>query len=434
MRAPRSLRRDLAFGVGGGVAALWLLALLGAWVVLGNEVNEIYDAALKQTAHRFVHLGSGEVDPPRPPSRRRHEDLSYLQRDSDGATVTQSDGAEPALFGPAAQEGFRTRQDYRIFGLRLPYGGVIEVADPLVERRDAAREALLALLVPGVALLPLIFFGVAWFVGTRLRPVARLVDKVALRDSGDLRPLSTPGLQIELIPVRDAVNRLMGRLADAMAAERVFSANAAHELRTPIAAALAQTQRLITQAPEGPLRVRAQSIETELKRMSRLSEKLLDLARAEAAGVAGGSDQDLRAVLSLVAGDFQTKAPDLRLTVPGAPVVAAIDPDAFAILARNLIENAVLHGSPPVEVTLDPDGAFRVTNGGAPLTPDSLARLTRRFERLGSRAEGSGLGLAIVEALVRNAGARLDLRSPAPGRADGLAAEVVLPPLRPSAP
>ncbi len=434
MRTPRSLRRDLALGVGGGVLALWLIAMLGAWFVLSGEITEIYDAALRRTAERIVQFAGSGDDPPLPSAPPSREDMSYLLRAADGAVVIQSGGADPATFGATAQEGFREHRDHRIFGVRAPGGGVLEVADPLAERRDATREALLALLVPAAALAPLIFFGVAWFVAARLRPVARLATQVARRDSGDLRPLSTPGLQAELIPIREAVNRLMGRLADALAAERAFSANAAHELRTPIAAALAQTQRLIAQAPAGPLRDRAQAVEAELKRMARLSEKLLDLARAEAAGVAGGSVEDLRPMLSLVAGDFRAAAPDLRLTLPPAAVAAAIDPDAFAILARNLIENAVLHGRAPVEVSLDADGALRVTNGGPPLSPDSLARMTRRFERLGSRREGSGLGLAIVEALVRNASARLELRSPAPGRADGLAALVFLPPLRPATP
>lgn len=434
MSRPRSLRRDLALGLGGGVVVLWLLAMVGSWVVLRGEVNEIYDAVLKQAAERILQLPSLPSLPtaeatPRAASQR-NEDMSFMLRKPDGAILMQSAGADPAVFGGAPRQGFREQGDHRIFGLIAADDTFLEVADPLEERRSATREALTSLLVPAAALAPLIFFGVAWFVATRLRPVALLAEQVAQRDSGDLRPLSTPELQLELIPIRDAVNRLMGRLADAMATERAFSANAAHELRTPIAATLAHTQRLISQAPEGPLRDRAQAIEAELKRMARLSEKLLDLARAEAAGVTSGSGHDLRPILSLVAEDFRAAA-DLRVSLPPDPVTVAIDPDAFAILARNLIENAVLHGLPPIEVSLGPDGALRVSNGGTTLAPESLARLTSRFERLGSRREGSGLGLAIVQALARNAHAKLEFRSPAPGRPDGLSAVVILPTARP---
>lgn len=425
MNRPRSLRRDLALGLGGGVAVLWLLAMGGAWIMLRGEMNEIYDAALKQTARRILQLSHAEAAGTAAESSG-DEGLRYMLRTPDGIVIARSPSADVGLFGPLPHEGFGEGRDHRIYGQRASDGTLLEVADPLAERREATREALSALLVPALVLAPLIFLGVAWFVAGRLAPVARLAEQVAHRDSGDLRPLSTPGLQAELFPIRDAVNRLMGRLADALAAERSFSANAAHELRTPIAATLARTQRLIALSPDGALRAEVQLIEAELKRMARLSQKLLDLARAEAAGVARGSAQDLRPVLALIAGDFGEQA-DLRVQLPPVPVISAMDPDAFAILARNLIENALLHGRPPVEVELGAECVLRVTDRGPPLDPDNLARMTRRFERLGSGRAGSGLGLAIVEALVRNAGARLELLSPAPGRPDGLCARVTLP-------
>lgn len=428
MKGPRSLRRDLALGIGCGILTLWLLAMAVAWIVLRSEMDEIYDAALQRTADWILQL---PTDQRREMARmpEKSEAMSYMLRAEDGSVLMQSDGADPTVFGEKPQLGFREQADHRIAGRPGEGGTILELADPLAERREATREALATLLLPAAALAPIIPFGVAWFVSARLAPVERLAEQVAGRDSGALQPLSIPGLQAELIPIREAVNRLMGRLADALAAERAFSANAAHELRTPIAATLAQTQRMIALAPEGELRAQAEAIALELKRMARLSEKLLDLARAEAAGVAAGAGQDLRPILSLVAGDFA--AADVRLELSSTPVVAAMDPDAFAILARNLIENAVSHGKPPVEVALSANGELQVTNSGPRLPADSLARMTHRFERLGSRRDGSGLGLAIVEALVRNAGAHLELRSPAPGRADGLAAIVALPAPRP---
>lgn len=397
---PRSLRRDLALGVGGGVALLWLLALGGAWAVLSGEITEIYDAALRQTAGRILQLPQSTLPATGEPNAPGDSALRYMLRSPDGRVIARSPGADAGLFGATPREGFREEDGYRIYGRRAGDGSILEVADPLAERREATREALGALLIPALLLAPFIFLGVARFVAGRLAPVARLAEQVAHRDSGDLRPLAMPGLQAELVPIQNAVNRLMGRLADALAAERSFSANAAHELRTPIAATLAHTQRLIALSPDGALRAEGRQIEAELKRMARLSEKLLDLARAEAAGVARGSAQDLRPVLALIVGDFGPEAA-LRLVLPPVPVISAMDPDAFAILARNLIENALLHGQPPVEVDLGADRVLSVANGGPSLDPDSLARMTQRFERLGSGRAGSGLGLAVVEALVR---------------------------------
>jgi len=421
----RSLRRDLARGLGGGIALLWLVALAGSWVILRNEVDEIYDAALRRTAEWMAGSPTDAAPAPAP----RSEDMSYMRRTGDGAVIARSAAATRAIFGDTPSTGFRDVPSHRIYGMRLPDGSVLEVADPLEERREATHDTLSVFYLAGLVLAPVIFFGVAWFVAGRLRPVRGFVVAVARRDSGHLAPLDAPGLQAEFLPIQEAVNRLMQRLDTALAAERAFSANSAHELRTPIAATLAHTQRLVAEAPEGPLRERARAIETELKRMSRLAGKLLDLARAEGAGVASGATADLRPVLTLVMQEFRA-APDLRPRLPAAPVPAAIDPDAFAILARNLIENALLHGTAPVEVVLDPAPALHVGNGGPPIPPERLARLTRRFERLGSRRQGSGLGLAIVEALTQKIGARLEFRSPAPGRADGLLVSVTLPGIR----
>ena len=397
--------------------------MAGSWIALHHEMNEIYDAALARTADRILQVPRdnllGALDRPGPA-----EDMSYLFRKGDGTILVSSPGGDPAIFGPRPVPGFRDHDEHRVFGKELGDGSFLEIADPLEERLEATGDALAILLFPAAALAPLIFWGVGRVVGARLRPVDALAREVETRDSGDLHPVDIPDLQQELVPMERAVNRLMGRLAMALAAERSFSSNAAHELRTPIAATLAHTQRLIAEVPEGPLRCRARMIEHELKRMIRLSEKLLDLARAEAAGVTSVRSMDLRPILSLVVQDFR---PDIRLEMPSLPVPATMDPDAFAILARNLIENAVLHGAPPVEVVLGEDGVLEVSNDGEVLSEDHLARITNRFERFGGHPSGSGLGLAIVAALVSNANATLGFSSPATRRRGGLSVRVALP-------
>lgn len=147
-------------------------------------------------------------------------------------------------------------------------------------------------------------------------------------------------LPAELAPIRDAANRLMERLWHALEAQRSFASNAAHELRTPIAATLAHTQRLVAEAPQGPLRERAIRVESELKRMVRLSEKLLQLARAEGAGVIAAQPQDMVPILAALIDDLSRDLPPRRihLSLPDAAVSSHLDPDAFAVLARNLVE------------------------------------------------------------------------------------------------
>lgn len=436
---PRSLRRDLALGLALGLTGLWIVGILGAGFALRHEIGEVFDSALQETAERILPLAVIELlaaDPERPAQRispvgPHQEYLTYAVRDRAGAILMYSHDADLATFADPPQEGFWTKGEHRFYGRSAVSGEyLIEVAEPLEHRRESVWHAVQALLAPVLVLLPLSLLGVAWFTRRSLRPIEALSQEVRARNAADLGALSTTGLPAELVPIREAVNRLMARLARAISAERSFTANAAHELRTPVAASLAQTQRLIAEAPDGPLRDRARVVEAELKRLGRLSEKLLHLSRAEGGSVLADTPQDLAPILALVVQDF-TRAghgAQLQIIAPETPVLSRMDVDAFAILLRNLIENALSHGrtGTPVEVTLHPDGLLQVVNACAVLAPDALARLTTRFERAGARNEGSGLGLAIVASIAKGAGTVLELRSPAPGRADGFAALVRL--------
>jgi two-component system OmpR family sensor kinase len=223
----------------------------------------------------------------------------------------------------------------------------------------------------------------------------------------------------------------MARVRRTLEAERSFTANAAHELRTPIAGALVQTQRLVAAVPEGPLRDRARTIEAALQTLGTLSGKLVDLSRAEAGLPVPSDPVDLAPVLDLVITECERTArvsDRVRLAPgPAGALVARVDPDAFAILMRNLIDNALRHGDPaePVAVVVGP-GTVRVANGSAPIPAARMEALRARFVR-GAASPGSGLGLSIAEAVARSIGADLVLRSPAEGRPDGFEAIVRLP-------
>jgi len=165
--------------------------------------------------------------------------------------------------------------------------------------------------------------------------------------------------------------------------------------------------------------------------MMRTSEKLMRHARAEGGRMRQAKATDMRPVLRIIAQDLQRAAEAGRCTphLPDAPVPLVIEPDAFGILTRNLIENALRHGNPdsPVEIDLTSDGVLTVSNAGPVLPRVTLARLRHRFQKGHPESDGAGLGLAIVTAIAERAGAAFSLVSPISGRDSGVSALVALP-------
>jgi two-component system OmpR family sensor kinase len=440
MKRQGSLQRRLALGLGFGIAIMWLGATLVAGFTVRHELDEAFDSAIQETAQRVLPLAvvdiinrEGPIATQRIPLVRAHEEyLTYVVRDDAGNTLLRSHDADPAVFPPIAEQGFTETATHRLYTETAVQGTiVVTVAEPLAHRRQAVLQVLLALALPLLVLVPASVAGVWCWVRLSLRPVHGFRGEIETRGHGDLTPIGTGALPEEVSPIADAVNRLMERLRRALEAERSFAANSAHELRTPVAAALAQAQRLMAEASDPPVQDRARQIESSLRALARITEKLMQLAKAEGAGVLSETEHDLVPVISLVADEFRRadESSRLRLSLPDGPFLSKLDADAFAILIRNLIENAIRHGatSEPVTVSLSEQGVLSVANGGPAVPQDALARLTQPFERSKATSPGYGLGLAIAEAIATGAGTRLELRSPIPGADRGFEANVRLP-------
>jgi two-component system OmpR family sensor kinase len=424
------------------VAVLWCLAALISGAVFSGELDETFDSALQETAQRLLPLAADDVDEHddeertlRDTAGAHDEYISYQVFDRRNRLLLRSHDAPAEPFTVDLSEGFHTAGGLRIYVEREgEYGIAIAVAEELEHRREAVWESTLALFMPLAALVPLSAVVIWLAVRGAMRPVNRLGDQIAARGRDNLSPIETGGLPSELEPIARAVVKLMGRLRTALDAERAFAANSAHELRTPIAAALAQTQRLISELrkDDSTSRARATQIETALKRLANLSEKLMQLSRADAGIAFGTPRQDLLPVLDLVVGECrQRRETDDRVVYvrEADDLVAGMDADAFAIAVRNLIDNALAHGDAdrPIEIVAGADGTVRVVNAGAIVPPEKLPELMKRFARGDTEAIGSGLGLSIVETIARQSGGSLALRSPASGRADGFEAVLRLP-------
>lgn len=436
--AAPSLKRQLVLSLALAVSLFWLLAIAASGLVVRREINEAFDSALQEVVQRVLPLAyadilAREVDDPgeqRLADVSKHDEyITYVVRDAAGKLLLQSHDAEEAQFPPDLPAGYVDRSDSRYYTESAVQGSIIVSA---MERRGhrsgALRKALMALALPLGLLLPLIAAATFWLVTRAVRPVAALGKAIAARGEGDLSPVPQAGLPAEVRPVGAAVNTLLLRLRRTLEAERSFTANSAHELRTPVAGALAQTQRLLAELGDAPAAARAHTIEAALHRLSRLTEKLLQLARAEGGHLISETPQDMRPIVPLVLADIPGSG-RVETHLPETPVQSVLDIDVFAIALRNLVENALKYSPPgsPVRVSLSADAVLRVVNQGASLSEEMFRRLCQRFARGGPGADGAGLGLAIVDAIATGAGGDFSLEPATPDAPDSVALRLTLP-------
>ena len=266
-----------------------------------------------------------------------------------------------------------------------------------------------------------------------MSPIKLLGQEIAARGGNDLSRLNSDAQPKELQPIAGAIDRLLDRLQTALDAERIIAANSAHELRTPVAGALAQTQQLKEELKSGPGHERVAQIEATLRKLADFTEKLLQLSRASAGVGSTTERQNLSLVLKAIIDEFRgRKLRPVEILVQddlGQDIQVAMDADAFAIVLRNLIENASLHGTPgrPITVRIADDWCIHVTNDCETVLPQMLQTLKQAYQRGATTSKGSGLGLAISEKIAQKSGGSLELLSPASGRDNGFEAVFCLP-------
>lgn len=438
-----SLARRLTSSLGLGLAALWFAAAAASVLVARHELNEAFDSALQETAQRLLPLALDDLREiseadgraiEHDEVRQHDEYLVYQLRGADGRILLRSHDAPAGPFPLALKPGFAEAGGWRAYTEAGARGRVfLQVAEPSEHRDEALGEILLWLIAPLGLLVPLAGLIIGVVVRRGLAPMTTVREAIRERGSSDLNPIPDSGLPTELAPIVDDVNRLMGRLSKALESERSFAANSAHELRNPVAAALAQLSRLSAELRGTPAAERADRIGAVLRGLGRTVEKLLQLSRAEAGIALRREPVDLVQVADLLVEEFQRSPVHggrLRLRLDTeADMVVRGDADMLGIALRNLIENALVHGAAeaPVDVIISAGGDIHVVNDGPVVPPDRLQALTGRFQRGASRGSGSGLGLAIADTIARQAGGSLRLLSPATGRAAGFEAILHVP-------
>lgn len=341
----------------------------------------------------------------------------------------------------ARAQGFATETlDGRPWRLFVTRGAEHDVRVIVGEQLRSRRAILLAVLrgtaVAALLALPLLALGTWAAVRGGLSPLRRLGQQLATREPQALQPLDLPRAPSELRPLVDALNALFTRIAALLESERRFTADAAHELRTPIAAIRAQAQAASLQSDDTS---RTQALQATLQgcdRAAHLVDQLLTLSRLEAQGPIDRRPLDLAALARRVAAEVASRSPaqagGLELQAEGECLVSANEA-LLAVLLRNLMDNALRYAGPgaPVRVAVARGVAGGATlvveDGGAGMAEADRARLGERFFRVaGHEAPGSGLGWSIVRRIADAHGARIELG--ASRELGGLSVRVQLPP------
>ncbi len=302
----------------------------------------------------------------------------------------------------------------------------LAVAQRTGVRLDGAIDGAIRTLVPLLALIPLLMLFSAWIVRRALRPVWRLGRELDVRDAGALEPLATDAVPGELRPFLASINQLLARLSQLMRRERRFIADAAHALRTPIAALSLQAENLARMdlAPEAHRRL--ESLHEGMARIRVLVEQLLDLARVQHGEHPLRWPLEPAKVLRQVIEDCLPVAQQRHIDLgiardEGGPILA--EEWQVYLLLRNAVDNALRYTPTGGRVDLAVYGAsdaalgreliIEVCDDGPGIPPRELPRLLEPFERLEREdaPSGSGLGLAIMRNVARNLGWRLELEN-----------------------
>ena len=438
----RSLVSRLIWLLCSSMAGLWLLGSVTAGMLTVFEINERLDNAIEEVAQRLLPATYDAVQQPQAMQQMARQlvatldpkALAYQIIGPAGEIVMRSENAPETPFSVQLHAGFHDTPRYRVYSQPAAADGYfIEVAEPAMHRSEALWRAVGLTVGPLLLFLPLSWFLIRWAVFRSMRSLDRLRSEIGRRDGSNLSQIPDMGLPTELASMLAAVNRLLERLERALATERQFAANSAHELRTPIAAVLAQMQLLSAQIAGTQHAERAARIVNQIKGLSSLAEKLLQLSRA-GAGVGTLRERvDILTVLQVLVDEFRR-----REDVGDRLVVTAECPDEFivqgeldvlGITLRNLIENAVRYGAPdePIEIVVERGRQIRLLNGGAPVPSETLETLKKPFVRGSSVGAGGGLGLAIVDSVMKQIGGSLTLISPVLGRGSGFEARLVFP-------
>ena len=411
-KGSESLQLQLLSGTLGLVALIWVVLSIGAWHNAVSEGDELFDAHLAQTAALLAVLSSDGSDeiPDELPSHRYARKVAFQIWTDKGRLLARSTSAPRDVLTDQPR-GFSDRRidgrSWRVFSLRdTRHGHLILVAETLEARHAIGAEVAKQLVTPLAIGLPMLALSLVFLMRYRFMPLRRLAIFIGQRSPERLDPIDLENVPGELHPIIEQTNRLLERVATSIEQERRFTADAAHEIRTPLAAIRTHAQVAMA-ATDSVERAHALSLVIQASdRATHLLGQLLTMARLDSVSLIGGFVVcDLRRITIDVIADLTPHAlandVECMLNEGGESRVKG-DPALLAVLVRNLVDNAIRYSPAGTAVTVtirQVEGEVRlvVSDQGPGIPVEERERVLSRFTRLaGNDAPGSGLGLSIA--------------------------------------
>src|SRR5687768_17640193 len=383
-------------------------ALVDIGLALGNHIR------ITPTEYRFELPGAVEQV-----LRTDRFDHIYYRVMSPSGLEIAGDAELPAPPGDAiAHNTVFNGEPVRVVSVQTPCGRsacTVLVAETMVKRSGLARDILFQSLFPEL-LIALATVVIVWFgVKRGLQPLARLSDEIKARSSGDLRPIDAAGAPEEARPLVGALNGLLDEVSAASRKQQRFLADAAHQLRTPLAGLQAHTELALAQPIPEACRAQLEQVHRATIRTARLANQLLALARAEPGARSGISQVDLKNVAGGEAEAWVRQALAHDIDLGFELEAASVAGDAFLLreALSNLVHNALEYTQRGGRVTVrtgrrEGCSFLEVEDDGPGIPSPERARVLERFYRVpGTPGTGSGLGLAIVREIAAGHGASL---------------------------
>ncbi len=444
----KSLRTRLILLLCLGLGLLWALAAWWGHLAARHEVDELFDAQLAQAAQALISTAQHEFHERDEHGDEEGRDISlptfheYEQRilfqiwSRNGKLLLRSSGAPGAMMG-TSKEGYAVAsmlgEDWRVLTRHDHHAEfMVQVAEPLGKREWLARHIALKMLWPMLLVAPVLMLLIWWFVGRGLQPLRDISREVGVRAANRLDALKMDDVPDEVAPLAVALNTLFAKLTQAFESERRFTADAAHELRTPLSALKVQAQVALRATDDNDRKDALEKVLQGVDRATHLVTQLLTLARVDPESAAATHQRlSLRELSSRTVEDLRpmAQARQIALHLQGDDPPVRGDPGQIAVLLRNLLDNAIRYtpqgGWVEVVIRAGEGVTLEVADSGSGIPQEQRERVLERFYRIpGNTEPGSGLGLSIVKRIAEIHGATISLDSSTSG---GLLVRVKFP-------